>query len=151
MHICCINIYVVFHALNLSQHQGLFSNMSALHIRWPKYWSFSFSISPCNEYSGFTSFWLVLSPCCPRDYQESPPATLFKSINASVLSLPYGPILTPIPDYWKSYTFSIGPILWGSSCGTELTSTLVLVLQLLQLWEINSCCSNHSVTATWAD
>ena len=51
-----IRIYVVFHALNLSQHQGLFSNMSALHIRWPKYWSFSFSISPCNEYSGLTSF-----------------------------------------------------------------------------------------------
>lgn len=47
----------------------------------------------------------------------------------------------------KNYTFSIGPLLW-SSCGTELTSTLVLVLQLLQLWEINSCCSNHSVTAT---
>ena len=56
MHICCINIYVVFHALNLSQHQGLLSNMSALHIRWPKYWSFSFSISPYNEYSGLTSF-----------------------------------------------------------------------------------------------
>ena len=32
------------------------SNMSALHIRWPKYWSFSFSISPSNEYSGLTSF-----------------------------------------------------------------------------------------------
>ena len=51
-----IRTYVVFHALNLSQHQGLFSNMSALRIRWPKYWSFSFSISPCNEYSGLTSF-----------------------------------------------------------------------------------------------
>ena len=38
-------------AFNLSQHQGL-SNESVLHIRWPKYWSFSFSISPCNEYSG---------------------------------------------------------------------------------------------------
>ena len=41
--------------LNLSQHQG-FPNESALHIRLPKYWSFSFSISPSNEYSGLISF-----------------------------------------------------------------------------------------------
>ena len=36
-------------ALNLTQHQGL-SNESALHIRWPKYWSLSFNISPSNEH-----------------------------------------------------------------------------------------------------
>ena len=35
---------------------GVFSNESALHIRWPKHWSFSFSISPSNEYSGLISF-----------------------------------------------------------------------------------------------
>ena len=34
----------------------VFSNESAIHIRWPKYWSFSFSISPSNEYSGLISF-----------------------------------------------------------------------------------------------
>ena len=47
---------------NLPQHQGLF-NESVLCIRWPKYWSFSFSISPSNEYSGLISFrvdWLDL-------------------------------------------------------------------------------------------
>ena len=41
----------------------IFSNESVLRIRWPKYWSFSFSISPCNEYSGLISFridWLDL-------------------------------------------------------------------------------------------
>ena len=41
----------------------VFTNDSVLHIRWPKYWSFSFSISPSNEYSGFISFrmdWLDL-------------------------------------------------------------------------------------------
>ena len=41
----------------------VFSNESALHIRWPKYWSFSFSISPSNDYSGLISFrmdWLDL-------------------------------------------------------------------------------------------
>ena len=49
-------------APNLSQHQ-VFSNESALRIRWPKHWSFSFSISPSNEYSGLVSFrmdWLDL-------------------------------------------------------------------------------------------
>ena len=44
-----------FAAFNLSQHQGLF-NESVLCIRWPKYWSFSFSISASNEYSGLISF-----------------------------------------------------------------------------------------------
>ena len=45
-------------AFNLSQHQGLrvFSNESVLCLRWPKYWSFTFSISPSNEYSGVISF-----------------------------------------------------------------------------------------------
>ena len=49
-------------AFNLSQHQGLFKWVS-FRIRWPKYWSFSFSISPYNEYSGLISFrmeWLDL-------------------------------------------------------------------------------------------
>ena len=40
---------------NLSQHQGPFNELS-LCIRWPKYWRFSFSISPFNEYSGLISF-----------------------------------------------------------------------------------------------
>ena len=47
---------------NLSQHQGLFQWVCSLH-QWPKYWSFSFSISPSNEYSGLISFrmdWLDL-------------------------------------------------------------------------------------------
>ena len=51
-------------AINLSQHQGLFQWVgSSFQIRWPKYWSFSFSISPSGEYSGLISFrmdWLDL-------------------------------------------------------------------------------------------
>ena len=43
-------------AFSLSQHQGLCSSESVLCIKWPKYWSFSFSISPFNEYSGLISF-----------------------------------------------------------------------------------------------
>ena len=53
---------------NLSQHQGL-SNESVLHIRWPKYWSFSFSISPSNEHPGLVSFrmdWLDLNLPPPK-------------------------------------------------------------------------------------
>ena len=42
----------------------VFSNESALHIRWPKYWSFGFNISPSNEYSGLISFWMD-----SKDYQ----------------------------------------------------------------------------------
>ena len=40
---------------SISPSIRVFSNESVLHIRWPKYWSFSFSISPSNEYSGLTS------------------------------------------------------------------------------------------------
>ena len=43
-------------AFNLSQHQSLFQWVNSLAIRWPKYWRFSFSISPSNEYSGLISF-----------------------------------------------------------------------------------------------
>ena len=50
----------------------VFSNESALHIRWPNYWSFSFSISPSNEYSGLISFrmdWLDFSNTTVQKYQ----------------------------------------------------------------------------------
>ena len=48
---------------------------------------------------------LLWSPCCPRDSQESSPASQFKSINSSALSLFYGPTLTSIHDYWKNHSF----------------------------------------------
>ena len=65
-----------------------FSSESTLCIRWPKYWSFSFSISPSNEHPGLNLFQdgLVGSPCSPRDSQESSPTPQFKSINFSSLS-----------------------------------------------------------------
>ena len=79
----------------------VFSNELALRIRWPKYWSFSFRISPSNEYSGLISFSssLVRSPCSPRDSKEPFPTPQFKSINSSVLSFLYGPTLTSIHYY----------------------------------------------------
>ena len=65
----------------------VFSNESALHIMWPKYWSFSFSMSPSIEYSGLISFrmdWLDL--LAVQGTQESSPTPQFKSISSSVLS-----------------------------------------------------------------
>ena len=85
-------------ALNLSQHQSQFFNESGLHIRWPKYWSFS--IRPSNEYSGLISFiidWFDL--LAVQGTQEPSPTPQFKSINSSALSLLYGPTLTFVHDY----------------------------------------------------
>ena len=94
----------------------VFSNESALHIRWPKYWNFSFSISPSNKYSGMISFsWLVWSPCSPRDLQESSLAPQFKSFNSLVLSLLYGPTLISIHDYWKNHSFDYSDLYWQST------------------------------------
>ena len=83
----------------------VFSNESALCIRWPKYWSFSFSISPSSEYSGLISIrmlWLDLPAI--QGTQESSPTPHFRSINSSVLSFLYSPTLTSIRDYWKNYS-----------------------------------------------
>ena len=66
----------------------VFSNESTLHMRWPKYWSFSFSIIPSKEHPGPISFrtdWLDLL-ASPRDSQVSSPTPQFKSINSSALS-----------------------------------------------------------------
>ena len=90
-------------AFNLSQHQGLF-NEPALCIRWPKYWSFGFSISPSNEYSRFISFRSDWFDLLARDSQESSPTPQLESINSSVLNFLYSPISTSIPDYWKKHS-----------------------------------------------
>ena len=96
----------------------VFANESALHIRWPKYWSFSFSISPSNEYSGLISFrtdWLDLLAV------QGTLKSLLQhySLKASILqrsvffmvqlwtinspTVMYG--LTSIHDYWKKHSF----------------------------------------------
>ena len=83
----------------------VFSSEWTPHIRWPKYWSFSFSISPSNEYSGLISFridWLDLL-AVQRTLKEFSPTPQFKSINSSALSFLYSPTLTSIHDYWKNH------------------------------------------------
>ena len=84
----------------------VFSNESALCIRWPKYWSFSFSISLSSEYSGLISFtidWFDLL-AVQRTHKNF---LQHHSSKASILqhSLLYGPTLTPIHDYWKKHSF----------------------------------------------
>ena len=84
----------------------VFSSELVFCIRWPMYWSFSFSIGPSNEYSGLVSYrmdWLDL--LAVQGTLESSPTPQFKSINSSSLSLPYGSTLISIHDYWKNYSF----------------------------------------------
>ena len=78
----------------------VFPNKSVLHIRWPKDWSFSFSISPSNEYSGLISFRMDrLDLLAVQGTLKS----LLKSINSSALSFLHSPTLTSIHDHWKNH------------------------------------------------
>ena len=92
----------------------VFSNESVLCIRWPKYWSFSFDISPSNEYSGLISFrtdWLDLLAVL-RDSQESSRTPQFKSISSSELSFLHGSTLTFIHGYWEDRSFDYMDLCW---------------------------------------
>ena len=88
--LCCplLFLYSIFPSIRV------FSNESVLPIRWPKYWSFSFSISPSNEYSGLISFrmdWLDLLAV-----QGTLKSLLqFKSSNSSTLNFLYNPTFNP--------------------------------------------------------
>ena len=86
---------------------SVFSSESALRIRWPKYWSFSFNIRHSNEYSVLLSIkadWFDLL-AVQGTLQESSPALQLESINSSVLTLLYGPTLTSIDNYWENHSF----------------------------------------------
>ena len=84
----------------------VFSNEPVLHIRWPKYWSFSFSISLSNEYSGLISFridWfdlLAVQGTLQRFLQHHNSKSILLA-----LSFLYSPTLTSIHGYWKSHSF----------------------------------------------
>ena len=88
-------------AVNLSQHQGLFQWTGSsiqmaeeLELQYqPFQWIFRVD---------FLKDWLVWSPCTPGDSQGSFPPLQFESIRSLAFSLPWGPTLTSIHDYWKS-------------------------------------------------
>ena len=91
----------------------VFSNESTLHMRWPKYWSFSFSISPSNEHPGLISSrmdWLDLLAV-----QGISPTPQFKSINSSALSFLHSPTLTSIHDHWKNHSLDYMDLCWQSN------------------------------------
>ena len=83
----------------------IFPSESALHIRWPKYWSFSFSISPSSEYSGLISFRVDWFDLAVQGTLKSLLQTTVQNLNSVALSFLYGSTLTSICDYWKNYSF----------------------------------------------
>ena len=94
----------------------VFSNESILLIRWPKYWSFTFSVSPSSEYSEMISFrigWVDL--LAVQGSQKSSPTIQFKSINSLAQGFLYRPTLTSIHDYWKNRSFDQTDICWQSN------------------------------------
>ena len=131
-------------AFNLSQHQD-FSNESVLQSRWPKYWSFSFSISPSNEYSRLIPFridwfdlltaWETLKSLLQHE---------FKSIISTELNLLDGPTFTFIHDYWKRKTIAltiqtfVGKMLLNNKWLTEEIKVDILKIpaQWLQIYGV---------------
>ena len=98
--LCCPLLFLP----SIFPSKRVFSHESVLHIRWPKYWSFSFSISSSNEYSELISFridWfdLLAAQGTLRSLLQH------HSSKASILSYLYGPTLTLIHDYWKNHSF----------------------------------------------
>ena len=94
----------------------VFSDESVLHIRWPKYWSSSFSISPSNDYLGLISFRMDwLDRFAVQGTLESSPTPQFKSVSSLAFNVPYGPTLTSIHDYWKNHSFDYTDLCWQSN------------------------------------
>ena len=93
----------------------VFFDESALRIRWPKYWSFSFSISPSNEYSGliFIKIGELISLQSKGLSRVFSNTTVWK-INSSARSLPYGPTLTSLCDCYRNHSFNFLDLYWQS-------------------------------------
>ena len=84
----------------------VFYNESVLHIRWPKYWNFSFSISPSKEYSGLISFRMdYVDHLAGQGTLKSLLQHHSSEASILVLSFLYSPTLTSIHDYWKNHSF----------------------------------------------
>ena len=101
--LCCplLLLHTIFPSIRV------FSKESVLCIRWPKYWSFSFSISPSSEYSGLISFYMGWFDLLEVQESSTPQ---FKSIHSSALSFLYTPTRTSIREYWKNHSF-VGQVM----------------------------------------
>ena len=91
----------------------VFSNELALCIKWPRYWSFSFS--PSNEYSELICIRIDRFDLLAVQGTFKSPTPQFKSINSLMLSFLYGPALTSIHDYWKNHSFDYKDLCWQSN------------------------------------
>ena len=95
----------------------VFSHESTLHMRWPKYWSFSFSISPSNEYPGPISFrmdWLDLL-AVQGTLKSLLQHHISKALDFLVLSFLHSPTLTSIHDHWKNHSLDQMDLCWQSN------------------------------------
>ena len=91
----------------------IFSSESVLRIRWPEYWSFSFSISPSREYSGLISFrmdWLDL--LAVQGTLKSLLQHHSSSVSSLALSFLCSPTLSSIHDYWENHSFDSADLCW---------------------------------------
>ena len=96
-----------------------FSNELSVCIRWPKYWSFRFSISPSSEYSGLISLkidWFGL--LAPWDSQELSPAPQSESINSLAFCLLYSPALTTLHGHWEDHSLDYTDFCQQSNVST---------------------------------
>ena len=83
----------------------VFSNESALSISWPKYWSFSFNISPSSDYSGLISLrWTGWNSLQSKELARVFSNTTVQKHQLFVTWPFYGPNLTSIYDYWKNHS-----------------------------------------------
>ncbi|KAF4018834.1 hypothetical protein G4228_011067 [Cervus hanglu yarkandensis] len=90
----------------------VFSNESTLCMRWPKYWSFSFSINPSNEHPGLISFrmdWLDLLAV------QGTLKSLLQRYSSKALSFLHSPTLTSIHDHWKNHSLDQTDLCWQSN------------------------------------
>ena len=93
----------------------VFSNELALRISWPKYQSFSFSVNPSSEYSGFISFRIDwFDHLAVQGTLKYLPQHTIQSINSLGLSLLYDPTITSVHGYWKIHSFDLTDLCWQS-------------------------------------
>ena len=122
----------------------VFSNESVICITWPKYWSFSFSISLSNEYSGLISFrldWFDLL-AVQRTLKSLLQHYTWKV--SSVLSLLYGPTLTSVHDYWKNHSFK-----WSIAKWTFISKMMSLFVNMLSRLVITFLPRSKHLLISW--
>ena len=124
--LCCLLLLLpsVFPSIRV------FSNEAALHIRWPAYWSFSFTISPYNEHPGLISFrmdWLDLLAVQGTlksllQHHSSKASVLLRSA-FFIVQLSH-----PIHEYWKNHSFDYMDLCWQSNVCFLICCLLLLLL-----------------------